>query len=58
MRHTTLTVDELNTYTISYTGPAAAAVGAGAEYVLSLEVDAKSYIPDTLGIQDIYDLYG
>jgi hypothetical protein len=53
MRHTTLTVDELNTYTISYTGPAT--VGAGAEYVLSLEVDAKSYIPDTLGIQDIYE---
>ena len=56
MRHTTLTVDELNTYTVSYTGPAT--VGAGAEYVLTLEVDAKSYIPDTLGVKDIYDLYG
>ncbi len=55
-KHTTLTVNELNTYTISYTGPVT--VGAGAEFVLTLEIDAKSYLPDTMGIKDIYDLYG
>jgi hypothetical protein len=33
-KHTTLTVDELNTYTISYTGPPT--VGTGAEFVLTL----------------------
>lgn len=36
VKHTTLTTDQLNTYTVSYTGPAA--VGAGNEYVLTLEV--------------------
>lgn len=56
MKLTTLTINELNTYTVEFGAPLIG-VGPGTEYVLTLELDSK-YLPDTLGIQDIYSLYG
>ncbi len=46
----------MHTSSIEFSTPAPH-VGEAPENVLTLEIDNK-YMPDTLGVKDIYDLYG